>query len=91
MLENKGFNCFKLKELINKIKKKLKQKYKLEKDKTKRSGTAKQKQWKYFEAMDAILCQRHNVNPPMVVDALLENSYPGKLNVINNSISLFTV
>jgi hypothetical protein len=79
-LENKGLNSFKLKELINKIKK-LKQKYKLEKDKTKRSGTAKQKQWKYFEAMDNILCQTHNVNPPMVVDALLENSNPG--NVLN--------
>jgi hypothetical protein len=72
-LENAGFNGFSLKELINKIKK-LRQKYKAEKDKSKRTGTARQKQWKYFGELDGILSQRHNVNPPFVIDSMSESN-----------------
>jgi len=70
-LENAGFNGFSLKELVNKIKK-LRQKYKAEKDKRKRTGTARQKQWKHFDELDGILSQRHNVNPPFVIDSMSE-------------------
>lgn len=55
--------------------KKMRQKYKLEKDKRRKSGnsTAK-KQWKYFSKMDGILAERHNVNPPFVVDTMADTS-----------------
>ena len=74
-MENKGYTGFNLKELISKVKK-LRQKYKFEKDKTKRTGTARQKKWKFFDEMDAILTHRHNVSPSKIVDTLAENN-PG--------------
>ena len=49
-----------LKEIINKIKK-LKQKYKSEKDKAKKSENGRKKPWKYFQQLDRFLSQRHNV------------------------------
>lgn len=48
--------------------KKLRQKYKEEKDKTKKSGTGAGKKWKFFDDLDAFLMRKHNVTPPCLVD-----------------------
>jgi Asp-tRNA(Asn)/Glu-tRNA(Gln) amidotransferase A subunit family amidase len=80
-MENKGFKQFGLKELINKIKK-LRQKYKVEKDKKKRSGNARQKTWKFFDSMDRVLATRHNVNPPTIADTMAENTDKEILNYL---------
>ncbi|CAB4000488.1 Hypothetical predicted protein [Paramuricea clavata] len=68
-LKAKGYEDFTLKELINKLKK-LRQKYKEEKDKSKQTGNAASKKWKFFYEIDIFLTQRHNVNPPVVVDTM---------------------
>ena len=70
-MEEKGYEGFTLKELINKIKK-LRQKYKQEKDKSRQSGNGALKKWKYFDIIDVFLTKRHNVNPPAVVDTMAE-------------------
>ena len=51
--------------------KKLRQKYKSEKDKTKKSGNGKSKKWMFFEQMDRFLSQRHNFTPVALVDTTL--------------------
>ena len=55
--------------------KKLRQKYNMEKDKSRKSGngTAK-KQWKYFSKIDSILSEKHIVNPPSIVDTMADMS-----------------
>ena len=70
-LEEKGYKGFTLKELINKIKK-LRQKYKQQKDKSRQTGNGASKKWKYFDEIDVFLSKRHNVNPPAVVDTMAE-------------------
>ena len=52
--------------------KKLRQKYKEEKDKTRKSGNGKGKKWKFFDEIDAFLMKRHNVTPPCLVDTMKE-------------------
>ena len=53
--------------------KKLRQKYKSEKDKQRKSGNGSvKKEWKYFSKMDIILSHRHNVTPPSVIDSSVE-------------------
>lgn len=71
-MEGKGFEGYTLKEVINKIKK-LRQKYKEEKDKARRSGNGACKRWKFFNEIDSFLTTRHNVNPPTVVDTMANN------------------
>jgi predicted phage tail protein len=53
--------------------KKLRQKYKSEKDKTQKSGNGKQKKWKFFDQMDRILANRHNITPVPVLDTMKES------------------
>ena len=54
--------------------KKLRQKYKLEKDKYRKSGNSSEKKpWKFFTRMDMILSHRHNVNPPTIMDTMSVN------------------
>lgn len=74
-LQSKGHE-FTVKEVINKMKK-LRQKYKMEKGKSRKSGngTAK-KQWKYFSKIDSIMSEKHIVNPPSIVDTMADTS-PG--------------
>ena len=74
-LQSKGHE-FTVKEVINTMKK-LRQKYKMEKDKSRKSGngTAK-KQWKYFSKKDSIMSEKHIVNPPSIVDTMADTS-PG--------------
>ncbi|KAJ7394530.1 hypothetical protein OS493_000345 [Desmophyllum pertusum] len=70
-LQTKGFEGFTVKEVISKMKK-LKQKYKTEKDKSRKSGNgSSRKQWKYFSKMDNILSERHIVNPPSIMDSMV--------------------
>ena len=73
-LQSKGHE-FTVKEVINKMKK-LRQKYKMEKDKSRKSGngTAK-KQWKYFSKIDNIMSEKHIVNPPSIVDTMADTSH----------------
>ena len=56
-LHAKGFEGFSVKEVINKMKK-LRQKYKKEKDKGRKSGNGSSRQWKFFSRMDNILSAR---------------------------------
>lgn len=66
-MENRDFKEFTVQALVNKMKK-LRQKYKQEKDKSNKSGTGKRKKWKYFERMDRVLCDKALVKPPLVID-----------------------
>ena len=60
-----------MKEVINKDKK-LRQMYRMEKDKSV-NGTAK-KQWKYFSKLDSIMSEKHIVSPPSIVDVMADTS-----------------
>jgi hypothetical protein len=60
-------------DVVNKVKK-LRQKYKAEKDKKRRSGTGKGKEWKFFSKLDAFLSTKPNVEPLLVVDTMAESS-----------------
>lgn len=71
-MENLG-HAFRVEDIVNKMKK-LRQKYKNEKDKAKRSGTGKRKPWKFFAKMDCILGYRPNIQPPFLLDSSAECS-----------------
>ena len=71
-LKAKGYADFTLKEVVNKMKK-MRQKYKFEKDKRKKSGNGRSKKWAFFEQMDRFLSQRHNVTPVALVDTMEES------------------
>ena len=66
-MENRGF-LFKVQDIINKMKK-LRQKYKTDKDKTTKSGTGRKKPWKFFQKMDEILVHRPTTRPPTCLDS----------------------
>ena len=72
-LQSKGYE-FTVKEVINKMKK-LRQMYKTEKDKSRKSGngTAK-KQWKYFSKIDSIMSEKQIVSPPSIIDIMADTS-----------------
>ena len=71
-LQSNGFcEGFSVKEVTNKMKK-LCQKYKAEKDKTRRSGSNRGKQWKFFQNIDAFFCRKHNIEPPVIIDTMSE-------------------
>ena len=61
-LEDKGFKGYTLKEVINKIKK-LRQKFKQEKNKTRCSGSGAGKKWKFFDDIDYIFNQKTQCHP----------------------------
>ena len=58
--------------VVNKIKK-IRQKYRTEKDKMRKSGNGKQKKWKFFDQVDQILANRHNVTPVAKLDTMKES------------------
>ena len=66
-MENRGF-LFKVQDIINKMKK-LCQKYKTDKDKTTKSGTARKKPWTFFQKMDEILAHRPTTRAPTCLDS----------------------
>lgn len=53
--------------------KKLRQKYKTEKDKRRISGRNRGKEWKFFQKMDAFLSKKHNIEPPVIIDTMAES------------------
>ena len=50
--------------------KKLRQKYKTEKDNARKSGNNRKKPWKYFEQMHSFLSHKHNVTPAALIDTM---------------------
>ena len=64
---------------------KLRQKYKAENDKTRRSGSSRGKQWKFFENKDSFFCRKHDIEPRVIIDTMSEResaiSVPGKWNL----------
>ena len=67
-MDNRNLKHFTVQDLINKMKK-LRQKYKEEKDKANKSGTGRRRKWVFFDRMDRILCDRPQVKPPLVIDS----------------------
>ena len=67
-MENRNFKTYTVQDLVNKMKK-LRQKYKQEKDKSSRSGTGKRKKWKFFDIIDRTLSDKPQVKPPLVIDS----------------------
>ena len=67
-----NFNPMVMNSLSNKSNKmkKLRQKYKMEKENSRKSGngTAKKKQWKYSSKIDNITSEKHIVNPLSIMD-----------------------
>ena len=61
--------------MINKIKK-LRLKYKAEKDKSRKSGNGAGRKWKFFDSLDRFLATRPSVTPLAVYDssALVEKA-----------------
>ena len=65
--------------------KKLRQKYKVEKDKTRKSGSGQCKKWKFFDQMDQLLSNRLNVTPVVVLDPMAtENQWTEGSKSSNN-------
>ena len=56
-MENRNFRSYTVQDLVNKMKK-LRQKYKQERDKSSGNGTGKRKKWKFFEIIDRTLCDK---------------------------------
>ena len=50
-MQEKGCKDLTLEQIVNKMKK-LGQKYKTEKDKTRKTGNRKKKKWKYFDQIE---------------------------------------
>ena len=90
-MENRNFKNFTVQDLMNKMKK-LRQKYKQEKDKSRRSGTGRRKKWKFFEIMDRTLCNKPQVKPPLVIDSSASSTaeLPETVNDVNSEISKFS-
>lgn len=66
-MHQEGFNDYYLSNIINKMKK-LRQKYKVESDKKKRTGRSRGKTWKFFDSLHEILGHRPNVQPSFILD-----------------------
>ncbi|XP_046863153.1 uncharacterized protein LOC124456888 [Xenia sp. Carnegie-2017] len=75
-LEENGYKGFTLKELINKIKK-LRQRYRKEKERSRQTGMGVLKKWKFFNEIDAFLTVRHDVNPLKIIDTMAEGDEQG--------------
>ena len=65
-MDNLGYT-FSVDDIVNKMKK-LRQQYKTEKDKDRKSGNGKRKPWKFFARMDSILGYRPNIQPRSLSD-----------------------
>ena len=71
------FKKYSLVHIMNKMKK-LRQKYKVEFDKKKRSGNGSGKTWKFFDALHDILGHRPNVQPIFCIDTSTEKAIDGQ-------------
>ncbi len=82
-MENRGF-VFEVEDIINKMKK-LRQKYKVEKDKTKRNGRGR----KFFTKMDEVLAHKPNTQPPVSIDSSLnEQIIENESNDVNSDVGM---
>ena len=79
-MENRNFKNYTVQDLVNKMKK-LRQKYKQEKDKSRRSGTGKRKKWKFFDVMDTTLCDKPQVKPSLIIDSSSHTTDPPSIPV----------
>ena len=68
-MQEKGCKDLTLEQIVNKMKK-LRQKYKTEKDKTRKTGNSKKMKWKYFDTIHNLMSQKHNVTPVAIVDTV---------------------
>ena len=68
-MHEKGYTNLTLEQTVNKMKK-LRQKYKTEKDKARKSGNNRTKKWKYFDQIDGFMSQKHNVTPTAIIDTM---------------------
>lgn len=68
-MQEKGYKDLTLEQIVNKMKK-LRHKYKTEKDKTRKSGNSKRKKWKYFDQIDNFMSTKHNVTPVAIIDTM---------------------
>ena len=84
-LESKRFKEITLKGIVNKMKK-LRQKYKAEKDKTRKSGSGRQKKWKFFDQIDHLLSHRHNVTPLVVLDTMATESQGSETEYLDETL-----
>ena len=66
--------------------KKLRQK----KDKKRRSGTNRAKEWKFFTKMDGFMSQKHSVNPPSVTDTMAERHTQNTVQTKQSSDRILT-
>ena len=73
-----GVKCD-VKAIISKIRK-LRQTYKQEKNKTKKSGRARERKWKFFDKMDGIMGHKANISPPLVLDSSTDQTEEGNMS-----------
>ena len=85
-LEGKGFSELTVKGIVNKMKK-LRQKYKVEKDKTRKSGSGRYKKWKFFDQMDRLLSHRHNGTPLVVLDTMATEDQASETDHLDQTLS----
>lgn len=81
-MKEKGFQSLTLQEVINKMKK-LRQKYKTEKDKTRKSGNGRPKKWNCFDMMDCVMGNNPNVMPINLHDSTAENDKMDAGNILD--------
>jgi hypothetical protein len=79
-MQEKGFQDLTLEQIVNKMKK-LRQKYKTEKDKTRKSGNGAKKKWKYFDQIDSFMSQKHNVTPLAIIDTMDQSDEDNELGI----------
>ena len=81
------YENFTLRQVTSKIKK-LRGKYKQEKDKSRKTGNGATKKWKFFDEIDVFLSKRH-ITPPVVVDTMKEKDKKGEQDedmLVDNSL-----
>ena len=85
-LEGKGFTELTLKGIVNKMKK-LRQKYKVEKGKTRKSGNGRYKKWKFFDQTDSLLSHRHNITALVVLDTMATECQGNETDHLDQTLS----
>ena len=66
-MHDKGFTEYSLMNIINKMKK-LRQRFKKEADKRRKSGSGRGKLWKFYRTVDDIIGHRPNIQPIFSID-----------------------
>ncbi len=66
-LHEKGFTDYTVDNVVNKMKK-LRQRFKKEADKLRKSGAGRGKPWKFYKRLDEIIGHRPNIQPDFSID-----------------------